>query len=131
MILVDTSVWIDHLRGVETAGTRKLEELWSMRVPAAVTSLVVQELLQGTSSDQDFEVLQSYLETQPFLEPQDPFSSYAAAARLFRECRRLGRAVRSSNDCLIAQIAIDNDVALLHSDEDFEHIARIAPLRTY
>lgn len=131
MILVDTSVWIDHLRGAATVGTRKLEELWSLRVPVSVTSLVVQELLQGTSSDHDFQTLESYLETQPFLEPDDAFGSYAAAAQLFLACRRAGRTIRSSNDCLIAQVAIDHDVPLLHADQDFDHIAKVAPLRVF
>lgn len=129
MILVDTSVWIDHLRGLDTDETRKLEELWAMQVPVAVSSLVVQELLQGTASDQDYRTLASYLETQPLLEPEDAFVSYAAAAGLFRACRTLGRTVRSSSDCLIAQIAIENDVPLLHADQDFDHIAEVAPLR--
>jgi len=38
--------------------------------------------------------------------------------------------VRSAADCLIAQIALENELALLHSDRDFEAIAEVRPLRT-
>ena len=46
-----------------------------------------------------------------------------SAARLYQECRRRGRTPRSSNDCLIAQVAIEHSLALLHDDRDFETIA--------
>jgi len=38
--------------------------------------------------------------------------------------------VRSAADCLIAQIALENDLALLHNDRDFEAIRKVRPLKT-
>jgi hypothetical protein len=60
----------------------------------------------------------------------DRLASEVAAARIFFECRRSGLTVRSAADCLIAQIAIENDLALLHNDRDFEAIQRVRPLKT-
>jgi predicted nucleic acid-binding protein len=54
---------------------------------------------------------------------------WSDAARIFFDLRRRGRTVRSSIDCCIAQIAIENDVLLLHRDRDFEVIAELRPLR--
>jgi predicted nucleic acid-binding protein len=38
--------------------------------------------------------------------------------------------VRSTLDCLIAQIALEHGLALLHEDRDFESIRRVRPLTT-
>ncbi len=57
--------------------------------------------------------------------PWDPIDTHVEAARLFAQCRRAGKAPRSSNDCLIARIAIEHDLALLQSDRDFRFIAEV------
>ena len=51
------------------------------------------------------------------------------AASIYRACRRIGHTVRSTNDCLIAAIAIRNDVPVLHRDRDYDVIAQITGLR--
>ena len=38
--------------------------------------------------------------------------------------------MRSSAECLIAQVALERKLALLHSDRDFDAIAKVRPLRT-
>lgn len=64
--------------------------------------------------------------------PADDVGAAVEAARLFLQCRLRGRTPRSSNDCLIACIAIEHDVLLLHNDRDFEAIASVEPrLRLY
>jgi len=50
-----------------------------------------------------------------------------SAARIYFDCRRVGLAVRSAIDCLIAQVAIEHDVPLLHDDRNFEQIAQVLP----
>jgi predicted nucleic acid-binding protein len=42
-------------------------------------------------------------------------------------CRRKGMTIRSTIDCLIAQIAIEHDLELLHSDRDFENMVSVIP----
>lgn len=54
-------------------------------------------------------------------------ATHLAAAQLYQQCRRRGTTPRSSNDCLIAQVAIDNGLRLLHNDRDFDVIAAAAP----
>ena len=51
------------------------------------------------------------------------------AARIYRTCRGSGETVRSTTDCLIAAMAIRNDVPVLHRDRDYDVIARHFPLQ--
>ncbi|HMD45508.1 MAG TPA: PIN domain-containing protein, partial [Acidimicrobiales bacterium] len=55
-------------------------------------------------------------------------TDYEEAAALYRVCRRNGATVRKMIDCLIASIAIRSGTALLHSDTDFDVLARHTPL---
>ena len=56
--------------------------------------------------------------------------AHRQAARIYFECRRRGVTVRSTIDCLIAQLVIDHAGILLHEDDDFERIREVRPLRT-
>ncbi len=125
-ILVDTSVWIDFIRGRPTAVVSRLRILLDRGGSAAVTPLVYQEVLQGAADERSFRDYQAFLSTQPFLHPLEPIATSEHAARLYFECRRLGLTIRSSIDCLIAQIAVEHEVPLLHDDRDFERIAKVA-----
>ena len=55
--------------------------------------------------------------------------AHVAAAKIFYHCRRKGIPVRSSIDCLIAQIVLEHDGELLHDDSDFASIGKVRPLR--
>jgi len=51
-------------------------------------------------------------------------------SRNYRTGRALGVTIRSSVDCLIAACAIRNGLPILHSDRDFDAIARFTPLQS-
>ena len=125
MYLVDTSVWVDHLRGKKTKQVQILAELLVGEEVVGVAPIILQEILQGADSDQRFEKWRKYFGGLCCYTPEDPVESHVAAARLCQSCRRAGRTPRSSNDCLIAQIAIENALVLLHDDRDFEGIAAV------
>lgn len=42
-----------------------------------------------------------------------------------------GIALRSTVDMLIAQIAIENDLTLMHNDKDFDDIENVSDLKVY
>jgi hypothetical protein len=88
-------------------------------------------VLQGTRTEKDYRTVKSYLETHTFFSPRDDKESYAAAARIYYDCRRKGITVNSTVDCLIAQTAIENDLTLLHNDADFDRMRKVAPLKMY
>jgi predicted nucleic acid-binding protein len=55
----------------------------------------------------------------------------AAAAKIYMDCRKKGITLCSTIDCLIAETAIEHDLFILHNDNDFYAIARVAPLKIY
>jgi len=125
MYLVDTSVWVDFLRGDETPQVRALNNLLSGQEIVGTAPMILQEILQGADSAERFETWIKYFSDLFCFVPRDPVKSYIAAARLYQECRKAGKTPRSSNDCLIAQIAIEHGLALVHNDRDFNAIASV------
>jgi predicted nucleic acid-binding protein len=131
MILVDTSVLIDFFKGSKNEATSRFKLILEQGLNFGITSNIFQEVLQGAKSEKEYKLLKRYLETQRFFHPKDPAESFAEAARIFFQCRQRGVTVRSTIDCLIAQVALDHDLLLLHSDQDFDLISRVIPLKIY
>jgi len=125
MFLIDTSVWIDYFREKNNAAVEYFSELLDEETPFGITGIIYQELLQGAASQSDFTHLVNYLGTQRFYHLNDNVTSYQEAAKIYFNCRRKGISIRSTLDCLIAQIAIENDLILLHNDEDYNRISSI------
>jgi predicted nucleic acid-binding protein len=61
--------------------------------------------------------------------PVESPCDYEKAADLYRACRRRGVTPSKFTDCLIAAVAIRNDIEILQADSDFVAIARYTPLR--
>lgn len=125
MYLIDTSVWIDYFRGKQTVATKKFSELLDLGSSFGLTGIIYQEILQGVGSDEQFQKLANYLSTQLFFTPIDSVLSFQEAAKIFFLCRKKGTTVRSTVDCLIAQIAIEHDLVLLHHDKDYLEIHKV------
>lgn len=123
--MVDTSVWIDFFKANPNPAVERLKAILTAGTEIGVTATILQEILQGTADDRQFAKYRSYFETQPIYLPQDPILTAITAARIYFDCRRRGITVRSSNDCLIAQTAVEYDLILLHNDEDFHRIGRV------
>ena len=125
MVLVDTSVWVDYLRGAATAQVRALKELLAGEEIVGTAPIILQEILQGADSDERFEKWRRYFVDLWCYVPRHPVDTHVDAARLYHTCRRAGKTPRSSNDCLIARIAVEYGLELLHGDRDFEAIASV------
>lgn len=129
MILVDSSVWIEHLRGKRSRAALCLDEVMAQRPEeVAITEMVQLEILCG-AGDHEFLRLQQFLDGLVTL-PVEPARDFVDAAMLYQAARRIGRTVRKSSDCLIAAVAMRRDVEVWHRDADFEAIADAVPLRT-
>ena len=118
MILVDSSVWIDYLRGTPTPQADKLDALLGS-VPLAVGDLILTEVLQGCGTDKEFNEVRRLLLslTVVSLGGQDVAIE---AARNYRRLRSLGVTVRKTVDTVIATRCIVDKLELLHSDRDFD-----------
>jgi len=118
LILVDTSVWIDFLNGVNSRTRRTLHKLLEEEEDIAITEIILTEILQGVKEDKDFKKLKDYLLEFPIYSPSGT-NTYLKAAEIYRTCRKKGKTVRKTVDCIIAAICIENSLTLLHKDRDF------------
>lgn len=129
MIVVDSSVLIDLLKGISSPATDRLKDLEREGVLFSVPVVCFQEVLQGAKDEREWNLLSEYLGSQDLLLSADPVSTHRDAARIFYDCRRKGITIRSSADCFIAQLTLEHDGVLLHDDDDFDDIRRVRPLR--
>jgi predicted nucleic acid-binding protein len=129
VIVVDTSVLIDFLRGRRTPQADRFRQLERERTPFALPAICCQEILQGARDVREWNLLVEYLEGQAIVDPSDIWATHVASARIFFDCRRRGLTIRSPIDCLVAQLVLEEDGVLLHNDEDFERIAKVRPLK--
>lgn len=127
MVLVDTSVWIDFFNGIETELTQKFELLIRKSEDICISGIVFTEILQGIGSDKQFAAVHRALCDLVYLEMTS--DTYLLSAQIYRKCRKKGITVRKTIDCMIAATCIDNSASILHNDRDFDHIAKVAPLR--
>lgn len=127
MIVVDTSAWVDLLRDLDTPARRRLEIVLQAGEPIAVTELVVAELLSGARSEQHRRSLRARTLAHEVL-PLGGLSGFEDGAELYRAARAAGVTVRYLADCLIAVPTIKAGASLLHSDRDFDQLARVSDL---
>lgn len=125
MILIDTSVWILIFKDKSGVEAERVQT-WLDGHEVVLTRFNQLELLQGCRDDKEWLLLSSHLESQTYVEAT--VSTWQAAARIYYELRRQGLTVRSPIDCCIAQIALENNLLLLHNDRDFTVIKQIRPL---
>jgi len=126
VILVDTSVWISLLRR-RPATAIPPDDLLSL----VTCGPIIQEVLQGLGEDSQSNGFRRDFLAIPRVGDPTPFFAYLQASEIYRQGRRRGYTIRSSTDCLIAAIAIRNDLPVWHRDRDFSMIAKFTSLRIY
>jgi len=125
VILVDSSAWIEFLRDTGSPVCNAVDGLLDADI--ALTDPVLMEILAGARDDVHLRQLRGLLGRATMLHCRP--ADFDAAAALYRRCRRQGRTVRRLVDCLIAAVAIREDLAVLHADSDFDTLARCTELR--
>lgn len=125
MLLVDSSVWIDHVRNLDTDAIRFVE-LRDEDEEIAMAGVIFQEVLQGARDDVVYDRLRDMFSGLLLLEPRD-LSTYEVAAQLHRRARRAGFTIRKPTDCLIAALALEHGAMLVHNDRDFVFLAQVEP----
>ena len=128
MILVDTSIWIDFLRGENSSERQVLHRLIEDEEEISITGIILTEILQGIKDDKKYQITKNYLLEFPIYEPGG-INTYIDAARIYRECRNNGRTIRSTIDCVIAAICLENDLSVLHKDRDYDIIKECVGLK--
>jgi predicted nucleic acid-binding protein len=128
MILVDSSVWIDHLGNVFTRPVRRLRQLVEQE-RILVGDLILCEVLQGVRSETQAREVESALRRFELVTLADPDLAVKAAEN-YRFLRRRGITIRTTVDLIIGTFCMERGHALLHSDRDFEPMERFLGLRT-
>jgi predicted nucleic acid-binding protein len=126
VVIVDTTVWIDYLRGAQNPESQWLNsEMGNQRL--ALTDIILCEVLQGVADDNSFnDVKRDLLQFEIFATGGVEFA--LAAAQNFRALRQRGHTVRRTVDCLIATFCIVEGHSLLHKDRDFDPFERFLGL---
>lgn len=127
MILVDTTVWIDFFGGRSLPHVERLEDFLESGEDLCICGIVLAEVLQGIRSDSAYKRTKDYFEDLVYLPMRR--ETYDRSAQLYRSLRKKGITIRKPVDCLIAALAIENDIPLLHNDVDFKRIAEHSSLR--
>ena len=117
MILVDSSVWIDFLRGIETPQTRNLKVLLGTD-QVAIGDLIMTEVLQGCVRPKEFDDTLRILSRLNLIAIAG-HEVAVEAARNYLRLRALGVTIRKTVDTLIATRCIMSGFELLHNDRDF------------
>ena len=127
MVIVDTTVWVDYLRGVRSPQTSWLErELPRQRL--GILDLILCEVLQGIRDERQFEdTLATLLKLEVY--QTGGIEMATSTARNFQTLRRSGFTVRKTIDCWIATFCILNGLILLHNDRDFQPFEAVLGLK--
>lgn len=125
MTLVDTSSWIEFLRGTDSPSTRFVRARLGEELHT--TEPVLLELLAGARAGASTVRLERLLMSQSWTRVE-PALDYRGAVDVFHACRAAGHPIRSLTDCLIASVALRAGVRVAHRDADFEYIAAVTGL---
>lgn len=140
-VLVDSSVWIDHLRGVRTRETEILDRLLASLDPEVglydgeapadllIGDLILCEVLRGIPDAREHAAVKEIMLSFEVMTIGGVDLALEAADR-YRALRRRGVTVRKTIDLLIGTYCIVRDCVLLHSDRDFDPMTRHLGLRT-
>ncbi|MBI4690543.1 MAG: PIN domain-containing protein [Nitrospirae bacterium] len=126
-VLIDTSVWIDFFRGKNTELIERVTMLLKLG-KAVYTGIIALELINGAKDRKELQTLSDVFGTMERIEEVE--STHFNAGMLGYGLARKGHTL-GVVDLLIAQIAIENAVALMTSDEHFKVMAKHSGLQLF
>jgi len=128
VIIVDSSVWIDHLRQVVTNPVARFRTLMT-RAELLVGDLILCEVLRGVRSETEASAIEAAMRAFEIVPLCDRDLAVKAAAN-YRFLRSRGITIRKTVDLIVGTYCIERGHSLLHSDRDFEPMERFLGLRT-
>ena len=129
MVLVDTTVWIDFFADRSEPHVAALVKFIEHEEDLCLCGIILAEVLQGIRSDEDYIKTKDYLDDLVFLPMQH--ATFIRAAEVYTSLRKRGVTIRKPVDCMIASVAIEHDIPLLHNDRDFNYMAKYSNLRVW
>jgi predicted nucleic acid-binding protein len=128
IVIVDTTVWIDFFGGLESPHVSALESLIRNKHDISTCGVILTEVLQGIRKEKEYKATKERFDSFIFLPMTH--ATFVRAAEIYRFIRRKGLTIRKPIDCMIASVAIEHDIQLLHNDRDFDPIEEHCGLKT-
>jgi hypothetical protein len=125
-VIVDTSAWIAAFR---LEGESKIKDILKNLIlegSILIPGIIKAEILRGAKSSKEYETLNDLLKGLTHLPVKEDF--WNSLSRFSFNLFRRGVTVPLI-DTLIALLAIENDVPLLHQDKHFDLIAQETSLK--
>ena len=125
IVLADSSVWIHFFRGTGVQCQERLVPL-IMADRLATTPVIIMELLRGASAQKEYDKLHKDLHALRLFE---------LSVNIWQRACKLGFTLRQKGlnipltDTLIAAVALENNLLLLHDDRHYEMIASVTALK--
>jgi predicted nucleic acid-binding protein len=123
-VLVDTSVWVDFFRGVESPSAASLDRLLEEK-QVVLCGTVELELLQGAKQAEKA-ILQELLTALPYVETERV--DFQMAGELLSGLRSKGIQIPAT-DGLIASLCARHHFTLLTLDKHFDHCHNVKKLK--
>ncbi len=124
MILADTSAWVEFDRGTGSSVDNRMLDLIKKENQICITEPILMEVTSGARSDTDMVKLRRLL-LRFNLVNFDSSIGFDGAAKIYRSCRKNGITPRGLIDCMIAFVALQNNLTLLTIDSDLLGIAKV------
>jgi len=127
-ILVDSSAWLEFFK---PAGKPLFKEVVAgllKEMTVVIPGIIKVEILRGSRSHQEYEMLDSMLNGVRYLSVSEMF--WTRLSSFNYDLSRQGVNVPLT-DSYIALLAIENDVELLHCDRHFDLIATKTKLKVF
>ena len=129
MLIVDTTVWIDFFAARSAPHVAILETLIEEREDICICGIILSEVLQGIRKESEFRKTRDLFNSLIFLPME--CKTFLRSAEIYRLLRRKGITISQPIDCMIASVAIENDIPLLHNDKHFDPIEKYCGLKRF
>jgi predicted nucleic acid-binding protein len=118
MVLIDTSVWVEYLRGNNKEIVESVKGLIRTR-RAVLCGIVLSELLTGVRTKKSRDTLKETLDALDYAEVSK--ETWILAGEMANGLKRQGISVPLS-DLILAALSIENDSELYTLDSHFDRI---------
>lgn len=128
-LLVDSSVWVDYLRGSRNRGSRLLDRAIG-NDGILVGDLILAEVLRGLPDEKMAKLVLASLERFDIVTLGGRDIAVLAADN-YRTLRAKGVTVRGTIDLVVGTWCIVHDIHLLHQDRDYDGMEKWLGLRRW
>ena len=109
MVVVDTSVWIDYIHGLDSPSTNALDK--ELQQNQVVTGdLLISEFLQGFRDDKDYKAAKEIIDSLFYFDMLGKDIAVKSADN-YRFLRKQGITIRRTADIIIGTFCIEHDLS--------------------